>query len=454
VDSAGDELVGRTLRDGRYVVTGILGEGSQGCTLDAVDKREGRAVAIKRFQVRGARSWKDVELAEREAQVLSQLSHALLPCALEHFEEEGALYLVMEKIEGTTVAALGMVDAAEVVRFLEDAGEVLDYLHDRAPPVVHRDIKPRNILRRPARADERHSRYVLVDFGSVRQRLDTRGGSTVAGTFGYMAPEQFQGRALPQSDVYAVGVTALAMLTGSEPEDLPHRGLGIDVERALGGRHPELAKVLAPMVEPDPDRRARRIGPLLSGLSAVSEPPAKEPPAARAGATRRRSRRAERQARRAAKSQHRAEVRAEALSQLPPIIRSLMRLGLALASLAVWAALDVVVPIVLTMLSLLFGGALLRAAANVRRAGRRARAAMALARRHVSEAARSASPSPSRPTEPRGSEALRKERFEAEIEGAVRELEDAVDEAVAREVQAVREAEADEETTQKRVKRR
>src|ERR1700722_13721860 len=91
----------RELRDGRYVLLGALGQGTQGTTWDAVDKREGRPVAIKEFDVRGARAWKDVELAEREARVLSDLDHPMLPRYVEHFEEGGALYLVMEKIDGT-----------------------------------------------------------------------------------------------------------------------------------------------------------------------------------------------------------------------------------------------------------------------------------------------------------------------------------------------------------------
>ena len=95
-----------TLRSGRYAIIGELGSGSQADTLDAIDLSNGRAVAIKRFQVRGAKSWKDVELAEREARVLSTLSHPNLPVYVEHFEEDGALYLVMEKIEGETLASL------------------------------------------------------------------------------------------------------------------------------------------------------------------------------------------------------------------------------------------------------------------------------------------------------------------------------------------------------------
>ncbi|HEY4157931.1 MAG TPA: serine/threonine-protein kinase, partial [Polyangiaceae bacterium] len=187
----------RELRGGRYAVLGTLGAGSQAETLDALDKLDGRALAIKRFSVRGAKSWKEVELAEREAQVLSELSHPNLPVYVEHFEEDGALYLVMEKVEGEPLSALrkrrGALNATDVERLLRDADSALGYLHSRLPPIIHRDLKPGNVIRRP------DGSFVFVDFGSVRDRLKPEGGSTVVGTFGYMAPEQFQGRALPAS---------------------------------------------------------------------------------------------------------------------------------------------------------------------------------------------------------------------------------------------------------------
>jgi serine/threonine protein kinase len=241
---------------------GPLGEGSQGRTFDGIDKREGRAVAIKRFDVRGARAWKDVELAEREARVLGSLSHPKLPAYIDHFEEDGALYLVMEKIEGETLAAIrkrgGVLSENDILRFLRDAAEVLAYLHNRAPPVIHRDLKPGNVIRRP------DGSFAFVDFGAVRDKLKPEGGSTVVGTFGYMAPEQFQGRALPASDVYAIGATALTMLTGEDPENLPHKGLAIDVRASLRGRgNQQLVNILEQMLDPDPDKRASSIATLL-----------------------------------------------------------------------------------------------------------------------------------------------------------------------------------------------
>ncbi|HEX3594559.1 MAG TPA: serine/threonine-protein kinase, partial [Polyangiaceae bacterium] len=252
------------LRDGRYRVVGKLGEGAQGTTFDAVDTKTGGSVAIKRFSVRGAKSWKDVELAEREASVLETLSHPALPAHVDHFEEDGALYLVMQKIEGKSLAQLtakgGALSREDVVRFLGDAASVLEYLHGRSPPVIHRDINPKNFIRRP------DGSFALVDFGAVRDRLKPEGGSTIVGTFGYMAPEQLQGRALPATDVYSVGATALRLLTGREPETLPHRGLSIDVNAALGSGDPVLRDVLAKMVDPDPDRRASKLAPLVKRL--------------------------------------------------------------------------------------------------------------------------------------------------------------------------------------------
>src|SRR5262249_15194158 len=174
------------------------------------------------------------------------------PGYVEHFEEDGSLYLVMERAPGVSLAEFtkrgGVFDEDDVHRFLEDASNALAYLHGRTPPIIHRDLKPRNVVRRP------DGSFMFVDFGAVRDKLKPEGGSTIVGTFGYMAPEQFQGRAVPASDVYAIGATALWMLVGLEPEELPHKGLAIDVAAALGPRaSPSLVTILGAMLEPDPD---------------------------------------------------------------------------------------------------------------------------------------------------------------------------------------------------------
>ena len=418
-----------TLRQGRYAIVGVLGSGSQAETLDAVDKQAGKAVAIKRFQVRGAKSWKDVELAEREARVLATLSHPNLPVYVEHFEEAGALYLVMEKIEGETLSALRRRKAAfshdDVAQFLRDADSVLGYLHSRAPAIIHRDIKPGNVIRR---AD---GSFAFVDFGSVRDQLKPEGGSTVVGTFGYMAPEQFQGRSLPGSDVYAVGATALALVTGREPEELPHRGLAIDVPAALGrGAEPWLVRALSAMLEPDPDKRPSRVPapgsgrrPSARASQAASDFRPRTPDFTSKPADfralredgrelRRRIKEESRRLRRDLKAQVREEtrrVRREAqgfshasrdhwreqanwhrhrhgIGPIAPLLMMVVALALTVARFATFALFRVFLPTLLGVLSLFFGRPLRQAASACHEVGMRGDAGL----RHAVSAVRGA----------------------------------------------------------------
>jgi hypothetical protein len=397
-----DELGG-----GRYVLLGSLGAGSQGETLEAVDKREGRPVAVKRFTIRGAKSWKDVELAEREASVLSALNHPALPRYVEHFEESGALYLVMEKIEGESLAARRRrgerLDQQQVLRFLREAAECLRYLHGQAPPVIHRDIKPGNVILRP------DGSYCLVDFGSVRDRLKPDGGSTVVGTFGFMAPEQFQGRAAPGSDVYAVAATALSLLSGSEPEDLPHKGLALDVEGALRGQvDRRIVAALRSMLQPDPDQRASSVEGALRQAGLWSSSPEPGESAAQAakrarqarleaegwfgdeGRDSKKSRKAERRARKAERKEQRRARRGREVwhrpgRPVPPgiVLGLFIQVALRVASLSTFALFQVLLPLLFTLLSLLVGDRMLERRRRMIEIGRTGRRAIERARQHV-----------------------------------------------------------------------
>jgi serine/threonine protein kinase len=346
---------------------------------EAVDKRSGTLIALKQFSIPQAETWKDVELAEREAQVLSQLSHPLLPRYVTHYEESGSLFLAMSKVEGKTLRDLrGSLGERDVILFLRDTAAVLAYLHGRAPPIIHRDIKPSNVIRNPA------GHFVLVDFGSVQHQLRPEGGSTVVGTFGYMAPEQFQGRAMPATDLYAVGATALSMLTGMDPDALPHKGLSLDVPTALGRRRSDpLCGLLSEALDADPDARSRAsLEQLLGkyGLSRDGQRPEPQPAAAGPWVSRE-AERANRHQRRRERRERRAEWRRYRHSRTPFGDRSARRwlrfppallavlIALRVARVATSAALLLVVPVVLTLLSLVFGRELRRAAQRVREAG-------------------------------------------------------------------------------------
>lgn len=241
---------------GRYTVERKLGEGGFGSTWLALDEESGQHVAIKQFDMRRAQDWKAVELFEREARVLRGLAHPAIPAYLDYVEQEDEgtllLYLVQAVAPGRPLsewtAELGWRPGGAELRALAlDLLGILDYLHALHPPVVHRDIKPHNILR------DAQGKLSLVDFGSVKATIGDERGSTVVGSFGYMAPEQFRGHADPRTDLYGVGATLLHVMTGAQPSDLPMRKLKIDVRGVLGA-HP-LVPWLERVLEPDLEDR-------------------------------------------------------------------------------------------------------------------------------------------------------------------------------------------------------
>lgn len=247
----------------RYVVEGLIGKGGQGTTWRALDEKTGAIVALKAFDLAKAAEWKKVELFEREVETLRALAHARIPRFLDVVDKGQARALVMSFVPGddleTIVSRRGPFTPEEVRAVVEQMLDVLVTLHARA--VVHRDVKPRNIIRRPDGTE-----HTLVDFGGVTRAKDTA-GSTIVGTFGFMAPEQLYGAQSAATDLYALGATAVALATGKQPEELPRRGLGIDVDAAVPSLPPQLRTVLASMLEPDPQRRAQDAAAVLAALT-------------------------------------------------------------------------------------------------------------------------------------------------------------------------------------------
>jgi hypothetical protein len=138
----------------------------------------------------------------------------------------------------------------EVADLAEQVLGVLEYLQSLNPPLIHRDIKPSNLVLDEAR------RVKLVDFGSVKEgfRRDAELGSTIVGTYGYMAPEQFQGHATIQSDLYGLGATLVHVLSHLPPAELPQDGLKLDFHDSVKASAGTIAW-LDRMLEPDPRQR-------------------------------------------------------------------------------------------------------------------------------------------------------------------------------------------------------
>jgi tetratricopeptide (TPR) repeat protein len=228
-----------------------------GVTYEAERTADGMRVALKELRLSRVDDWKVLELFEREARVLANIAHPCVPAYIDHFKiesaEGAAFYLVQELAGGRSLAqrvADGFrADEAEAKRIAETLLDVLEYLHARNPPVFHRDIKPQNVLLDDA------GKAWLVDFGSVRDVYKTTaGGSTVAGTFGYMAPEQLRGVARPESDLYGLGATLLFALSGQSPVDMPQVKLRVDFRRRVSLSKP-MSAWLAKMLEPAPEDR-------------------------------------------------------------------------------------------------------------------------------------------------------------------------------------------------------
>lgn len=165
-----------------------------------------------------------IEAFEREAKILRTLRHRSIPRVTDHFEEAGRWYLVMDQVDGEDLeerlsrTKFGRLPAMVVRNITVQVCDVLTYLHSHQPPIVFRDLKPPNIMTDP------QGKVYLVDFG-IAKVWQPRQAGTLIGTPGYAAPEQYQGYASPQSDIYALGATAYHLLTGDDPR--AHQAFGL-----------------------------------------------------------------------------------------------------------------------------------------------------------------------------------------------------------------------------------
>lgn len=250
-----------TLRD-RYIPQYCLGRKAGRQTWLATDRVTGTPVVIKRLAFGRDFLWDDLKLFEREAQTLKSIDHPAIPKYLDFFdlesEGEQGFALVQSYIDARSleeyVKSGRRFSEADLREIATQILEILDYLHHCQPPVIHRDIKPSNILL--AESDGGVGIVYLVDFGSV-QSLAAREGSTITivGTYGYMPPEQFGGRAYPSSDFYSLGATLIYLATGKHPADIPQgKDLRLNFE-PLANLSIEMTGWIREMIHPLADER-------------------------------------------------------------------------------------------------------------------------------------------------------------------------------------------------------
>ena len=279
-------MLGNTLV-GRYQIIRHLGGGGFGETFVACDTQlPGLPQCVVKKLKPQSNDPVSLQTSRRlfdtEAQVLYKLgTHDRIPQLLAYFEEKEEFYLVQEFIEGHDLSQQLTSEKnftqAEVISLLQEILEILEFVHRQK--VIHRDVNPRNILRRKV-----DNKLILIDFGAVKEittqvinpQLKTK--STVAiGTPGYTPGEQAQGNPKYSSDIYAVGIIAIQALTGLSPNQIEKDAETNEIiwENHTQGISPDLAQVLDKMVRYDFRQRYASATLALQALKDLNKPESK-----------------------------------------------------------------------------------------------------------------------------------------------------------------------------------
>ncbi|MGG6269905.1 protein kinase domain-containing protein [Leptolyngbya sp. AN03gr2] len=272
---------GEVLYD-RYQLKEKLGHGAGRQTWLASDQSMNSEPVVLKLLAFGEQSqWDDLKLFERESQILRQLDHLKIPKCRDSFSIDDRILwfgLVQDYIPGISLKQLiqdgKRFSEVEARKIAIEVLTILRDLHGLNPVILHRDIKPSNLI---LGADQQ---IYLVDFGAVQDRPTVEGTTfTVVGTYGYTPIEQFGGRAVPSSDLYALGATLIHLLTGVCPADLPQKQLRIQW-RNLVTISPMLADWIDQLTHPDLEQRFQSAAQALEHLyseSPVSTAPIERP---------------------------------------------------------------------------------------------------------------------------------------------------------------------------------
>ncbi|MEZ5345243.1 MAG: FHA domain-containing serine/threonine-protein kinase [Pyrinomonadaceae bacterium] len=268
-----------------YQMIRILGQGGMGSVMLARSVKDGRAVAIKTLLPEVAVSDQSLKRFMREIEVSASLQHPHIVSYIEHGTHNGIVYLVTEYVSGMDASKLvkergGRLNYQEVVKIIEQTLAALDFAHKLG--FIHRDIKEQNIL---VDGTFPNSVSKLTDFGLAKSYKQTgMSGVTmvgdVAGTIAYMPPEQVRDfkEVRPPSDIYATGMTAYSLLTGSHALNIsPKAGISetvkaifekplIPITSRISDIPPQVAAVIEKSLEKDVERRWRTAGEMREAL--------------------------------------------------------------------------------------------------------------------------------------------------------------------------------------------
>jgi eukaryotic-like serine/threonine-protein kinase len=260
----------RALLKQRYRIIAQIGTGGFAEVYKAEDNQfGGRLVAIKAMGIEGLNANEVSEATaafEREALMLANLVHPNLPAIYDYFYENQHWYLVMSFIEGTTLEEYlrsrgGRLPVEKVLPIGIQLCTVLGYLHKRQTPIIFRDLKLTNVMRTPER------QLYLIDFGVARLFKHGKARDTMAlGSPGYAAPEQY-GRAqtTPQADIYSLGATLYALLSGVDPSEAPFSFAPLHIPA-----YPDLNTLIMSMVQNNAQKRPSSMSVVKQELQRIA----------------------------------------------------------------------------------------------------------------------------------------------------------------------------------------
>ena len=262
-----------------YVALKKIGKGGFGSTFLSVDLSNHNSFCVIK-QLHPSSNDPDIvssalKLFEREANTLAKLNHPQIPKLLNYFEYEQKFYLIQEFILGKDlekeVKKIGLFPESTAKRFLREMLPVLQYIHSQK--VIHRDIKPGNIIRK-----KDNNQLVLIDFGAVKDQVNTQIAKSnpltaltqiSVGTMGFAPPEQLSMRPVYASDIYALAATCLYLLTGKSPQDLCDDVTGELLWREKTNINSSFANVLDKMLELDVRKRYQSAEEVMEALDIV-----------------------------------------------------------------------------------------------------------------------------------------------------------------------------------------
>jgi serine/threonine protein kinase len=258
-----------------YQILRTLGQNREGGRVTHLAQvPDGERVVIKEFRFVTDSKWDDYSAIAREIEILKNLDHPRIPRFLESFETEQGACLVQEYIDAPNLDQKRTHTTEQVQKIAQDLLEILVYLQSLTPPVLHRDIKPGNLL-----LDADHNLY-LVDFGFSRIGLqDVAVSSMVRGTTGFMPPEQMLGLDLTKaSDLYSVGATLICLILGipsgrmAQLMDIGENRLKFG-DRLPSDINPHFVRWLQRMTEP---RAGDRFADAATALDELQKPEVQE----------------------------------------------------------------------------------------------------------------------------------------------------------------------------------